>query len=48
MFLSISLSWDLGNDKLMIRDQNAAELKDEMDSWNWAQRRHFDKDSINT
>ena len=48
MFLSTSLSWDLGNDMLMIRDQNATELKDEIDSWNWTRRRHFDKDSINT
>ena len=34
MFLSISFSGDLGIN-FRIRDQNAAELKDETDSWNW-------------
>ena len=38
--------WELKN--FRIRDQNAAELKDETDSWNWTWRRHFDEDSITT
>ena len=32
----------------MIRDQNPAELKDKIDSWNLTWRRQFDKDSIKT
>ena len=47
MFLSISFSGDL-RINFRIRDQNAAELKDETDSWNWTWRRHFDEDSITT
>ena len=31
-----------------IWDQNAAELKDKIDSWNWTWRRHFDEDSLKT